>query len=102
MNGGAKQSEAMSYFFLMHLFLHPCYFAIILQLSLIVLRSTSASTSFSWRSKVLNLFRIAVEGVSLLIIVAAIAQLVERIHGKDEVLGSNPSRGSREIMCHYL
>ena len=26
---------------------------------------------------------------------AAIAQLVERIHGKDEVLGSNPSRGSR-------
>ena len=25
---------------------------------------------------------------------AAIAQLVERIHGKDEVLGSNPSRGS--------
>ena len=27
--------------------------------------------------------------------VAAIAQLVERIHGKDEVPGSNPGRGSR-------
>ena len=26
--------------------------------------------------------------------VAAIAQLVERIHGKDEVTGSNPVRGS--------
>lgn len=26
--------------------------------------------------------------------VAAIAQLVERIHGKDEVPGSNPGRGS--------
>ena len=26
---------------------------------------------------------------------AAIAQLVERIHGKDEVPGSNPGRGSR-------
>ena len=25
---------------------------------------------------------------------AAIAQLVERIHGKDEVTGSNPVRGS--------
>lgn len=25
---------------------------------------------------------------------AAIAQLVERIHGKDEVPGSNPGRGS--------
>lgn len=25
---------------------------------------------------------------------AAIAQLVERIHGKDEVSGSNPDRGS--------
>ena len=25
---------------------------------------------------------------------AAIAQLVERIHGKDEVQGSNPCRGS--------
>ncbi len=27
-------------------------------------------------------------------IVAAIAQLVERIHGKDEVSGSSPDRGS--------
>ena len=27
-------------------------------------------------------------------ILAAIAQLVERIHGKDEVTGSNPVRGS--------
>ena len=26
--------------------------------------------------------------------IAAIAQLVERIHGKDEVSGSNPDRGS--------
>ena len=26
--------------------------------------------------------------------IAAIAQLVERIHGKDEVTGSNPVRGS--------
>ena len=26
---------------------------------------------------------------------AAIAQLVERIHGKDEVSGSSPDRGSR-------
>ena len=26
---------------------------------------------------------------------AAIAQLVERIHGKDEVSGSNPDRGSK-------
>ena len=32
--------------------------------------------------------------------IAAIAQLVERIHGKDEVLGSNPSRGSN-IMIYY-
>ena len=30
---------------------------------------------------------------------AAIAQLVERIHGKDEVPGSNPGRGS--IFCQY-
>ncbi len=29
---------------------------------------------------------------------AAIAQLAERIHGKDEVTGSNPVRGS--IFCH--
>ena len=28
-------------------------------------------------------------------ICAAIAQLVERIHGKDEVSGSSPDRGSR-------
>ncbi len=27
---------------------------------------------------------------------AAIAQLVERIHGKDEVTGSTPVRGSRK------
>ena len=27
--------------------------------------------------------------------IAAIAQLVERIHGKDEVSGSNPDRGSK-------
>ena len=32
------------------------------------------------------------------ILYAAIAQLVERIHGKDEVLGSNPSRGSKLIL----
>ena len=30
---------------------------------------------------------------------AAIAQLVERIHGKDEVSGSNPDRGSIENTC---
>ena len=29
------------------------------------------------------------------VICAAIAQLVERIHGKDEVSGSSPDRGSR-------
>ena len=28
------------------------------------------------------------------VMIAAIAQLVERIHGKDEVTGSNPVRGS--------
>ena len=27
---------------------------------------------------------------------AAIAQLVERIHGKDEVSGSSPDRGSKK------
>ena len=33
---------------------------------------------------------------------AAIAQLVERIHGKDEVQGSNPCRGSITLIicCH--
>ena len=30
---------------------------------------------------------------------AAIAQLVERIHGKDEVRGSNPRRGSKLSTC---
>lgn len=35
-----------------------------------------------------------VERKALLKIYAAIAQLVERIHGKDEVPGSNPGRGS--------
>ena len=30
--------------------------------------------------------------------VAAIAQLVERIHGKDEVSGSSPDRGSKFII----
>ena len=29
---------------------------------------------------------------------AAIAQLVERIHGKDEVTGSNPVRGSKSYV----
>ena len=29
---------------------------------------------------------------------AVIAQLVERIHGKDEVSGSTPDRGSTEII----
>lgn len=33
---------------------------------------------------------------------AAIAQLVERIHGKDEVLGSNPSRGSRFYLDKHM
>ena len=28
---------------------------------------------------------------------AAIAQLVERIHGKDEVSGSSPDRGSKKL-----
>lgn len=31
---------------------------------------------------------------------AAIAQLVERIHGKDEVSGSSPDRGSRMLHQH--
>ena len=55
-----------------------------------------------------NQFSIQVEnGISRLLIsnenyfsadinTADVAQLVERIHGKDEVLGSNPSRGSIE------
>ena len=34
--------------------------------------------------------------VSPLTIYAAIAQLVERFHGKEEVSGSNPDRGSIE------
>ena len=33
--------------------------------------------------------------VSPLTIYAAIAQLVERFHGKEEVSGSNPDRGSK-------
>ena len=32
---------------------------------------------------------------------AAIAQLVERIHGKDEVTGSTPVRGSIKILKRY-
>ena len=32
---------------------------------------------------------------------AAIAQLVERIHGKDEVTGSNPVRGSMLMMNRH-
>ena len=32
--------------------------------------------------------------VESIIVYAAIAQLVERIHGKDEVSGSSPDRGS--------
>ena len=34
---------------------------------------------------------------TILYSVAAIAQLVERIHGKDEVTGSNPVRGSSDL-----
>ena len=33
---------------------------------------------------------------------AAIAQLVERIHGKDEVSGSSPDRGSMAEFVDYL
>ena len=33
--------------------------------------------------------------VESIIVYVAIAQLVERIHGKDEVSGSSPDRGSR-------
>ena len=33
---------------------------------------------------------------------AAIAQLVERIHGKDEVSGSSPDRGSRMLQTSEL
>ena len=32
--------------------------------------------------------------------VAAVAQLVERIHGKDEVSGSIPDRGSKNPFAH--
>ena len=35
-------------------------------------------------------------------IVAAIAQLVERIHGKDEVTGSSPVRGSIFVVFKVL
>ena len=42
----------------------------------------------------------------IMIPVAAIAQSVERIHGKDEVSGSNPDRGSRgklvELIDFYI
>ena len=34
--------------------------------------------------------------------VAAIAQLVERIHGKDEVPGSNPGRGSIFYVLEFV
>ena len=36
--------------------------------------------------------------VESIIVYAAIAQLVERIHGKDEVSGSSPDRGSKFII----
>ena len=35
--------------------------------------------------------------VESIIVYAAIAQLVERIHGKDEVSGSSPDRGSKKL-----
>ena len=34
--------------------------------------------------------------------IAAIAQLVERIHGKDEVPGSNPGRGSIFYVLEFV
>ncbi len=34
--------------------------------------------------------------------VAAIAQLVERIHGKDEVAGSNPAGGSIFYVANFV
>ena len=40
--------------------------------------------------------------VSPLTIYAAIAQLVERFHGKEEVSGSNPDRGSKLEMLQKL
>ena len=40
--------------------------------------------------------------VSPLTIYAAIAQLVERFHGKEEVSGSNPDRGSKSEMLQKL
>ena len=35
--------------------------------------------------------------VESITVYAAIAQLVERIHGKDEVSGSSPDRGSKKL-----
>lgn len=32
-------------------------------------------------------------GILVFVLIAALAQLVERIHGKDEVVGSNPIDG---------
>ena len=39
--------------------------------------------------------------VESIIVYAAIAQLVERIHGKDEVSGSSPDRGSMVEFVDY-
>ena len=39
--------------------------------------------------------------VESIIVYAAIAQLVERIHGKDEVSGSSPDRGSKKFFISW-
>ena len=39
--------------------------------------------------------------VESIIVYAAIAQLVERIHGKDEVSGSSPDRGSKKLSTSW-
>lgn len=45
---------------------------------------------------------IILENFSTIILLAIIAQSVERIHGKDEVLGSIPSVGSKEKPLNWF
>ena len=62
--------------------------------------ATPARTKFSLKNSQPKGFAPAAN-YAIVTDVAAIAQLVERIHGKDEVSGSSPDRGSI-LICVYI
>ena len=55
---------------------------------------TRLSIIITYSVRIVNKYSLFLYRNMILWVYAAIAQLVERIHGKDEVTGSNPVRGS--------